>query len=235
MNFNGIPVLIGYERSGAIRRRFRARGFAAFSCDIHPADDGSPFHFTGPVQNYFDAFKWAFAIFHPECTYLTGACAWAFSDPDFDRYPGGGYHQKLKPGTLTGAARRAARDASVAEVRELLDLPFPKVVENPVGFLSKAIRPADQIIQPNQFGDDASKKTCLWMDEEVPLLKPTKLIAPRMVDGKPRWGNQTDSGQNKLSPGDDRAQKRSETFPGIADACAAQWGAWLVERYRRAA
>jgi len=76
----------------------------------------------------------------------------------------------------------------------------------------------------NHIQDDASKATCLWLDR-LPRLVPTKLIAPRMVNGKPRWGNQTDSGQNRLSPGPNRARDRSETYPGIAAACAAQWGA----------
>jgi hypothetical protein len=38
-----------------------------------------------------------------------------------------------------------------------------------------------------------------------------------------RWSNQTDSGQNRLSPSDDRAHLRAVTYPGIAAAMAAQW------------
>jgi hypothetical protein len=41
---------------------------------------------------------------------------------------------------------------------------------------------------------------------------------------RPRWGNQCDSGQNKLGPSDDRWKERSRTFAGIAEAMAAQWG-----------
>lgn len=223
-------VLIGYERSGAIRSQFRALGFRAYSCDLEPADDGSPHHFQCDIFRVVDAYRWSFGIFHPECTYLTGACAWAFNDPDYGRYPGVGYHQKVGPDTLTGELRRAARDRSVREVQRLLDLPFPKVIENPVGFLSKAIGQPRQIIQPYEFGDDASKKTCLWMDDCVPSLKPTHSIAPRMVNGKPRWGNQTDAGQNKLSPSDDRAALRSVTYPGIARAAALQWGSWIYSK-----
>lgn len=44
------------------------------------------------------------------------------------------------------------------------------------------------------------------------------------IDGKKiRWGNQTDSGQNKLTPSDNRAELRSKTYPGIAKAMARQW------------
>lgn len=53
---------------------------------------------------------------------------------------------------------------------------------------------------------------------------PTKKIEPRMVNGLPRWANQTDSGQNKLAPSADRWRDRSRTYQGIADAMAEQWG-----------
>lgn len=41
-------------------------------------------------------------------------------------------------------------------------------------------------------------------------------------EARPRWGNQTASGQNKLGPSEDRWKIRSATFQGIADAMAAQ-------------
>jgi len=45
--------------------------------------------------------------------------------------------------------------------------------------------------------------------------------------------NQTDSGQNNLSPGADRWLERSATYPGIAAAMGAQWGAWLNQRAKQ--
>lgn len=72
-------------------------------------------------------------------------------------------------------------------------------------------------------GHDASKQTCLWL-RGLPKLIPTRHIAPRIVAGKPRWANQTDSGQNKLSPSPKRAIDRARTYQGIADAMAEQWG-----------
>lgn len=100
-------------------------------------------------------------------------------------------------------------------------------MENPIGCLSKLVRSPDQIIQPNWFGDDASKSTCLWL-QGLPPLEPTNLTYPRIVfnNGKwaMRWANQTDSGQNNLPPSNDRWALRSETYPGIADAMAEQWG-----------
>jgi hypothetical protein len=45
-----------------------------------------------------------------------------------------------------------------------------------------------------------------------------------MVGGRPRWANQTDSGQNRLAPSPDRWAVRSKTYEGIALAMAQQWG-----------
>lgn len=163
------------------------------------------------------------------CTWLTVSAAWAFNDPDFKSYPGVGYHQKVKPGTLTGQARRDARAVALDNFRWLLALPYPKLIENPgASFVAKAIRRPSQIVQPYEFGDDASKATGFWIDR-LPLIvtDPVKRVPGRVVNGKERWSNQTDSGQNRLSPGDNRWLERSATYPGIADALGTQIGAYL--------
>lgn len=217
-------VLIGCERFGKVREAFRALGHDAWSCDLVPDVDGSPHHLQCDVRTVLDR-GWDLAIFHPDCTYLTCSAEWAYADPDFNRYPGVGYHQKVKPGTLTGSARRMARAEAVRFVFQLRDAPIPrKAIENPIGHLSGVWRPADQTVQPHQFGEDASKATCLWL-ESLPPLVPTAIIAPRMVNGRPRWGNQTDGGQNRLTPGEGRAMARAATYPGIAQAFARQWSA----------
>jgi hypothetical protein len=124
---------------------------------------------------------------------------------------------------------RGLRDPKLTEdalefVRLLMSTSIPKwALENPVGIISNFIRKPDQIIQPYHFGEDASKKTCLWL-HGLPKLKETAYFEPRMVNGKLRWGNQTDSGQNKLAPSDTRWKERSATYHGIAQAMANQWG-----------
>lgn len=209
-----MKILVGFESSGMVRRAFRARGHDAWSCDLLPADDGSAHHIQGDIFDVVDG-DWDLGIFHPVCTYLTNSAAWAFSD--------GPYHMQVKPGTLVGAARRDARERALSDVRRLLALPYPLAIENPRGFIGTMIRPPTQTIQPNQFGDDASKATCLWLNR-LPCLVPTKRVAGRIVNGRERWANQTDSGQNRLPPSADRWKKRSETYPGIATAMAEQWG-----------
>ena len=100
-------------------------------------------------------------------------------------------------------------------------------IENPIGIMSTQYRKPDQFVQPYNFGHDASKRTCFWLNK-LPLLKNTTYVEPREVkyNGKirNRWANQTDSGQNALPPSKDRWKLRSKTYEGIAAAMAEQWG-----------
>lgn len=108
-------------------------------------------------------------------------------------------------------------------------LPYPKACENPAtSFLNKSYRPPDQVIQPYEFGDDASKATGLWRDCLPTLGKnPARRVPGRLVARGSgfveRWANQTDSGQNALPPSAGRWLERSETYPGIANAFADEW------------
>lgn len=195
-----LSILVACESSGAVRDALTALGHTAMSCDLLPTETPG-WHYRGDVREVLDDY-WDLMIAHPPCTYLSSS----------------GMHWTT----------RGLRDPKLTEdaldfVRLLLDAPIPKIaIENPVGVISTRIRPADQYVQPYQFGDDASKKTGLWL-KGLPILVPTKLIPPRLIDGKSRWGNQTDSGQNKLGPSDDRWKERSKTYPGLAAAMALQW------------
>ena len=169
-----------------------------------------------------DSPHWDLMIAHPDCTYLTCSAEWAYKD--------GPYHQKVKPETLVGESRRIAREEALSFVDTLFKAPIKrKAIENPRGVISTRIRKASQYIQPYEYGDDASKITGLWLDG-LPLLRPTQKVPGRIVEwpkgsGKmvERWGNQTDSGQNKLTPGPNRWKERAKTYQGIANAFAEQW------------
>lgn len=216
-------VLIGYSACDLTARAFAEQGHDVWTCDLLPSRGWSQ-HLQCDVWEAIESRAWDFGLFHPMCTYLTVSAAWAFGD--------GPYHQKVRPGTLVGAERRAAREDALANFARLLRLPFPVVCENPAtSFINKAICRPSQVIQPWWFGDDASKATGLWLTKGTPPLKSCKLdeVAPRWVDGKPRWANQTDSGQNKLTPSDNRWLERSKTYPGIARAMGEQWGRWINE------
>lgn len=203
-------VLVACEFSGVVREAFRALGHDAVSCDLLPSEQPGP-HRQCDVREIL-AEGWDLMIAHPPCTYLCASgLHWNVRRP--------GRRYKIEP-----EVRAQLTEEALAFVRELLAAPIERIaLENPVGRIGTAIRPADQIIQPYQFGHDASKATCLWL-KNLPPLTPTAFVPPRMVNGKPRWGNQTDSGQNRLGPSADRWALRSITYPGIADAMAAQWG-----------
>lgn len=195
-------VLVACEFSGAVRRAFRALGHDAWSCDVIPAEDGGE-HIQGDVR---DALRdgWDLMIAHPPCQYLCSS---------------GLHWNKRKPG------REEKTEAALAFVMDLMEAPILHIaIENPMGRIGTAIRRADQVIQPYQFGHDASKATCLWL-KRLPRLRGTQYVEPRIVNGRKRWGNQTDSGQNRLGPSPTRSQDRARTYEGIAAAMASQWGA----------
>jgi hypothetical protein len=194
-------VLVACEYSGTVRDAFAALGHDAMSCDILPTDRPGN-HYQGDVRDVLDD-GWDLMIAHPPCTYLSvSGIHW--------NNRGRGWEETEK---------------SLGFVRLLMGSDIPRIaLENPVSIISSRIRKPDQIIHPHQFGHDASKATCLWL-KNLPKLQATESIAPRIINGKSRWGNQTDSGQNKLAPSKDRWKIRSTTYTGIAEAMAAQWSA----------
>lgn len=203
-----MKILIACEYSGRVRDAFAKLGQDVTSCDILPSEgDPNGKHYQGDVRDILNN-GWDMMIGFPECTYLCGS---------------GIHWNKRRP------ERATKTEKAVEFFRLLYDAPIPLIaLENPVGIISSRIRKPDQIIQPFQFGEDASKSTCLWL-KGLPKLVGTDWVNPRVVNfpDKPsvrRWSNQTDSGQNKLGPSETRAKTRSLTYQGIADAMAAQWG-----------
>jgi hypothetical protein len=209
-----MKILIGCERSGVVRNAFRSLGYDAYSCDLVDSEDGSRYHLKCDIRKIL-ADGWRAAIFFPDCTYLNAA----------------GLHWNKRG---RGSEKT---DSAIDFVKLLMSAPIQSyALENPVGCIGTRIRPADQYIQPYEYGHDASKRTGLWL-KDTPLLAadPKEFYPPRLVEygGKtvPRWGNQTDSGQNRLGPDEGRAMARARTYEGVAKAMAKQWGAAWEERF----
>ena len=147
-------VLIACEYSGVVRRAFRERGHDAWSCDLLPADDGSPFHIQRDVLGIMND-GWDLMIAHPPCTHLAVSGARWFKD------------------------KRAEQAAALDFVRLLLDAPVDRIaLENPVSVISSRIRRPTQTIQPWQFGHGETKATCLWL-KNLPPLVPTNIVDGR--------------------------------------------------------
>lgn len=228
-----MKVLVACEYSGTVRDAFIRLGHEAMSCDLLDTEVPGP-HYKGDVRDVLGE-QWDILIAHPPCTYLCGS----------------GWHWVSRGRIEADGRPRIEHVKEALEfARMFIDGPetshIPRrAVENPVGRLSSLVRKPNQTIQPHWFGHDASKATCLWL-EGLPPLTPTSRVSPRLVccgktlppnlgkygcpncngdkTPKPRWANQTDSGQNKLPPSEDRWKIRSETYSGIADAMAMQWG-----------
>jgi hypothetical protein len=195
-----MKVLVACEYSGSVRDAFIAAGHEAMSCDLLGTDAPGP-HYQGDVRDVLD-YPWDLMIAHPPCTHLSVS---------------GSRHFERK-------RMQGLQQNSASFFLMLSKASIPRIaIENPICVMSTLWRKPDQTIQPYHFGHDASKATCLWL-KGLPPLRATSFVEPRMIDGRPRWANQTDSGQNKLPPSDDRWKIRSETFAGIAQAMASQWG-----------
>lgn len=207
-------VLVACERSGVVREAFRARGHDAWSCDLEPADDRSPYHVRGdaiaaaysPPPNtlgWNGRIGWDLLIAHPECTYLANSGAKHL-------YAG------MKAENGPNPDRWAHMGAAAAFFLALWNAPIPRIaVENPVMLghpkrLFGIPEPA-QIIQPWQFGHGETKATCLWL-KNLPPLQPTNIVEGR------------EQRVFKMPPSADRKRLRSRTFEGIAAAMAIQWG-----------
>lgn len=198
-----MKILVACEYSGTTRDAFAAKGWDAWSCDLLPSDTPGN-HYQGSVLDILD-WGWDMMVAHPPCTYLSYAAKWCW-----DR-----------------EGRAELRAQAMEFFMQMYNAPVPLVcVENPLGYPCEAFRKYDQIVHPYYFGDDAQKRTCLWLkglpkllwsksdnlfDTKTSLDKPTPIYYDS--DGYPR--HFTDAAWS--------AHARSKSFPGIAQAMAEQW------------
>jgi site-specific DNA-cytosine methylase len=193
-----MKVLIACEFSGIVRDAFIAKGCDAMSCDLLPTEKDGP-HYQGDVRDILGD-GWDLMVAHPPCTHLAVSGAKWFS-------------------------KKQRQQAEALDfVRLLMDCQVPRwCIENPVSVISTKIRKPDQIIQPWQFGHEATKTTCLWLNG-LPKLTLTKIVGKgefvTFASGNRMAKWYADAA--RLSPLQ-RAKVRSQTFDGIANAMADQW------------
>lgn len=203
-------VLVGCEFSGKVREAFRKLGHNAWSCDISPAADGSLHHIQDDLLFVMGMRNWDLMIAHPPCTYLTNAGVRHLYDHVVSR---NGKHTQIY-----GKERWLKMEEAAEFFNTIKYAKIPKIcIENPIPhrYARDIIGKYDQIIQPWQFGHGETKATCLWL-KGLPKLVPTDIVDGRYA----RCHLQSPGIKNGLT----RAQRRSITYQGIADAMAAQWG-----------
>lgn len=231
-----LNVLIACEESQTVCKEFRKLGHNAFSCDILKSSGGHPeWHFNedvfeiienrgGKLENgdkHYINGKWDLMIAHPPCTYLAVSGARWFYHPEDKELP---IEQRRPHPKFPNRVRD--REEAVKFFMNLVNADIEKIaIENPVGTINTRYRKPDQIVQPYQFGDAASKSTCLWL-KNLPLLKSTNIVDKGefvvLSSGKrlPKWYSDALS---KSKSTEERRTLRSKTFLGFAKAMATQW------------
>lgn len=220
-----MKVLIACEESQEICKAFRALGHEAYSCDSQECSGGhSEWHIqddvldwlgeniTFPTEDSSFNFveKWDLMIAHPPCTYLSNAgAAWLFRGKKLNKY-------------------RYKKGLNAKEFfMKLLKADIPLIaIENPVASSIYNLPKYSQIIQPYQFGEPYSKRTCLWL-KGLPKLSPTNIITDNIiqwVNGGSKKADGTHRSKNARASTFRDSKTKSKTFKGIAKAMAEQWG-----------
>lgn len=235
-----MKVLVACEESQVVCKAFRERGHEAYSCDIMDCSGGHPeWHIKGSVLNvlhpknwhnrigivfntcdgepHFIDGKWDLIIAHPPCTYLTNGGAVRMFRKEYREYKPYGKFQMVNVDRLK--CGMMARNFFM----ELYNADCDKIaIENPVPMSIYMLPPATQTIQPFEYGDPYSKKTCLWL-KGLPKLMPTDILTmyqPFINGGGGRMDRPNYKGKKFATGG----CARSKTFEGIAEAMAEQWG-----------
>lgn len=185
--------LIACECSGRVRDAFLALGIDAVSCDLAPSEVPGP-HIQGDARPLLRK-RWAGVIAHPPCDYLANSgVRWRVERNEWDQVKAGAQF-----------------------FLDCLNANAPKVaVENPVihKYAREIIgRGPNFTVQPWQFGDNTTKRTCFWT-RGLPPLAPTSDL-----DGSSAY-----PAVFLEPPGPNRKANRSRTPHGLARAIADQWG-----------
>lgn len=238
-----LNILVACEESQAVCKEFRKLGHNAYSCDLLPCSGGHPeWHFNhdvlevienkgGLLQNGETCFidgNWDLMVAHPPCTYLAVSGAKWYYHPDDKDLP----IEERRPHPKF-PNRAKDREEAIEFFIKLANADIDYIaIENPVGVVNTQWRRPDQVVQPYHFGDNASKKTCLWL-KNLPLLEYTDIVDPGefiiLSSGKrlPKWYSE---GLTKTKSVEERRTWRSKTFLGFAKALATQWSEFILNQ-----
>lgn len=199
-----MKVLVGCEESGVVRDEFIKLGHDAWSNDLIDARNGGPHLKMCVKEAIIKHGPWDIIILHPDCTYMA-VCA--------NRWYGIGkekHHKRLEAIDWTiDLWEIAVRHAKIG-----------CALENPVSVIFTYLK-EPQYIHPWQFGHKETKKTGIKL-HNLPKLQPTNVVGPPPHHGNPerkKWERVW-----RMAKSDTRKRDRSQTFHGIGQAMAQQWG-----------
>lgn len=224
-----MKFLIACEESGAVRDRLTAAGHDAMSCDLKDSRTEGK-HYKGDIRDILYT-GWADCLIgFPPCTHLAVSGAKHFPE-------------KIADGR---------QQQGIDFFMTLVNAPIKhKALENPICIMSTVYRKPDQIIQPYYFGDPYKKTTCLWLFDLPPLYHNATAtmfdpVVTHVEQGEFYEFTEKKTGKTKKMPlwyaqakgfaggkAGDFSEMRSKTFPGIAQAMAMQWGAYLNDKYKK--
>lgn len=220
-------VLVACEESQEVCKAFREKGHRAFSCDLQACSGGHPgWHIQGDVlpllngdctfrtadtHTHTQTGRWDLIIAHPPCTYLSNA--------------GAARLYKIIDGQTYINRERFEKGMDAKEFfLKCLNADCEKIaIENPTPSGVYRLPKCSQVIQPYEFGDPYSKRTCLWL-KGLPPLFPTEIVEPvcSWVSG----GSKKKDGSARTNKGMTfrDSKRKSKSFKGICQAMADQWG-----------
>ena len=173
----------------------------AVSCDLLDSELPGK-HYKCDVLNILNL-DWDLIIAHPPCTYLCNSGVRWLHERD---------------------GRFDLMNRSAEFFKKFLNCNAKHIaVENPIMHkyaINRIGRKQDFTIQPYEFGERESKRTCFWV-KNLPDLLPTKILTKYKQS------------VHKCKPGKNRWKSRSRTFPGIAEAIASQWGHFIINNSKK--
>lgn len=220
-------ILVACEESQAVTKEFRKLGFEAFSCDLLPCSGEHPqWHFQ---EDVFEVIKrepkFDLIISFPPCTDLALSRARWFPQKRLN----GSQEKSIRFFfEMWKVSNCCENPMGIINGGKYIKQWFPELHQEMLdsGFPFKP----SQIIQPWQFGDVASKTTCLWL-KDIPKLEIVIDKQPEMEYWVSPSGKRMEKWMYDIRCKDAksglRAKLASKTFPGIAKNMAEQWSKYL--------
>lgn len=201
-------ILIACECSQIERNAFAGVGLEAWSADLQPCYGGYPeWHYQGDMFDLVDAAGQMVKMQDGTIRYIPGWDA-VIAHPPCTYLAQVGAATRVYGRDEKAEKYLALMKEAAAFFRRCLSIDAMFLaVENPRPCPLAGLPRHNFIVYPDRFGSRWAKRTHWWVRNLPPLL-PMRAANPR----------RSSAASNR------RGQKRSESFPEVAEAMAAQWG-----------